>query len=254
MATPAALVEGCTKNSSRVAAAAVMSNGALVVPVSAPEEADSVYPDPLLSMLKSENVATPATAGLDDVPERVPTPGFTPITSATAAVYVGTVLPWMSCAVTVTAGAMATPATAVAGSTVKASFAAAPGLMSNAALVAPARPVAVAESVYPRPALSMFKSEKVATPATAATVCVPASTAPAVPDPAVIVRVTLPVNPTCTFPRPSFAVTLIAGAMFVPAIAFDGSTVYDRFAAAAALTSNAALVAPLGPVALAARV
>ncbi|MBE7454168.1 MAG: hypothetical protein HS111_36565 [Kofleriaceae bacterium] len=58
------------------------------------------------------------------------------------------VLPKASRAVTCTAGVIATPATVVVGWTVKNSAAAAPGVMSNDALVAPVSPAALAASVY----------------------------------------------------------------------------------------------------------
>ena len=75
----------------------------------------------------------------------------------------------------------------------------------NAALVAAVRPPPVACRVYPFPALSMLRLEKVATPLAAVTVCVPESAPPLgfVPN----ATVTAPVKLGSVLPALSFADT-----------------------------------------------
>src|SRR6185295_9666817 len=98
-------------------------------------------------MDRLENVATPPTAALVVVPESVPLPGLAPIATVMLAVEVVTVLLKASCTVTCTAGAIATPAVALAGCTVNASLVAAAGVMLKAAEVAPVSPAEVAARV-----------------------------------------------------------------------------------------------------------
>src|SRR3989454_6266330 len=62
MVAAAAVLVGCTVNTSRDAAAGVMLKVALVTPRSPSAEKLSVYPVPTLSIDKSENVASPPTA------------------------------------------------------------------------------------------------------------------------------------------------------------------------------------------------
>ena len=69
-------------------------------------------------------------------------------------------------------------------------MAAAPANTFKALLIAEVRPVLVAVRVYPVPARLMLSPLKVATPLTAFSVVVPASTAPLVPVPVVIARLT----------------------------------------------------------------
>src|SRR4051794_23867689 len=88
-------------------------------------------------MDRVENVAMPAAAATVLVPDSVPPPGLVPIASVMLAVEEVTVLLNASCTVTRTGGAMATPATAPVGWVVKASLAAAAGLMLNAVDAAP---------------------------------------------------------------------------------------------------------------------
>src|SRR5262245_46549267 len=145
---------------------------------------------PLLLMLMVENDATPAAAVAVTVPPSVPPPAFVPIASVTEPVKAVAVLPLASRPGTPIAGAMLAPAVALAGWLVKTSTVAAPGLMLNVALAnPPTSPVAVADSVYPVPALSMLNVENVAVPFTAVTVFVPESVAPAFPVPPVIATV-----------------------------------------------------------------
>src|SRR2546430_1753691 len=88
--------------------------------------------------------ATPMTTATVLVPASVPLAGLVPIASVMLVVAVVTVLPWASWTATCTAGVIATPAAALLGCTVKATFAAGPTLelMLNALLVAPVRKLA----------------------------------------------------------------------------------------------------------------
>lgn len=68
----------------------------------------------------------------------------------------------------------------------------------------------------------MLRSEKVATPATAATVVLPERTAPAVPVPLAIARVVLPVKVFTRFRSESSTDTSIGGVMTAPCAVFTG--------------------------------
>ncbi len=94
-------------------------------------------------MLRSVKVAIPFTALRIVVPERVTPLAFAPIVMVMTVLAVVTVLPAASCTATCTPGVTGLPASVRLGCTVKASFVAA-ALMSNPALVAPVKPVAVA--------------------------------------------------------------------------------------------------------------
>src|SRR5438876_1009914 len=78
-------------------------------------------------MLKLEKVASPLTAATLVVPANVPPLGFVPIASVTVPVKPVAVLPEPSCAVTRTAGLIATPAVALVGCTGNARCVAGPG-------------------------------------------------------------------------------------------------------------------------------
>ena len=95
---------------------------------------------PVRLILRLLKVATPLTAATVVVPLSVPLPGLVPIATVTDALLLVTVLPKVSRTVTRTAGVMLTPATVLLGDVVKASAAAAPGEILNAALVAPVEP------------------------------------------------------------------------------------------------------------------
>src|SRR6185295_10108010 len=84
-----------------------------------------------------ENVATPPDADAVVVPDSVPPPGLEPIATVMLAVEPVTVLPNASCTATCTAGEMLTPAVALVGWTVKATFAAAAAVMLKVEEVAP---------------------------------------------------------------------------------------------------------------------
>src|SRR3954464_2077762 len=88
-------------------------------------------------MDRLENVATPDDADTVAVPDNVPPPGLVPIATVTLADEPVTVFPNVSCTVTCTAGEIATPAVALLGWTVKATFEAAAALMLNPEEVAP---------------------------------------------------------------------------------------------------------------------
>src|SRR3954467_9929011 len=98
-------------------------------------------------MDRLENVATPPAAATVSVPDSVPLPGLVPMATVMLAAELVTVLLNASCTVTCTAGAMDTPATALAGWTVNATLVAAAGLMLNADDVAPVNPAEAAVSV-----------------------------------------------------------------------------------------------------------
>src|SRR5438874_1463501 len=184
-------------------------------------------------MLRVENVATPATAATVAVPDRVPPPGLVPSAAVTLPLNPVAVLPSASKAVTCTAGAIVTPAVVLVGCTLNTSPPAAPAATLNPTLVAGPSPVAVAASVYPVPVVP----ERMPPPA-----FVPIAT------------VTLLPNPVATLPCASSAVTWIAGAIVVPAVALPGSTLNTSCAAAPGVTLNAALGCVARLVAAAVRV
>src|SRR5215831_3383138 len=142
-------------------------------------------------MLRSGNVATPATAAIDFVPDNPPPPGFVPIATVIVPLNPIAVLPKPSRAVTFTAGVIAAPASVVDGGTVNSSCVAAPGTMSNGALVAFVRPPLVAVSVYPTPSLSTLKFANIATPPIAGVLVLPLN----VPEPG------FAPSPTVTMPE-----------------------------------------------------
>jgi hypothetical protein len=110
-------------------------------------EAVSVYAAPLLSILRSGNVATPATAGRVVSPVNTPPLGFAPIATVTVPVKLVAVLPNSSRADTSTAGVIAAPAGVLAGTPVTASAVAVDALTVTNALVAEASEPDVATSV-----------------------------------------------------------------------------------------------------------
>src|SRR4051812_19197900 len=98
-------------------------------------------------MDRLEKVANPLAAATVVVPDSVPPPGLMPMASVTLADEPVTVLPKASCTATTTAGAIATPATALLGCTENASFAAAAGVMLKPVLEAPVSGAEAAVSV-----------------------------------------------------------------------------------------------------------
>ena len=79
-------------------------------------------------------------------------------------------------------------------------MAAAPAVTFKALLIAEVRPVLEAVRVYPEPARLILRPLKAATPLTAFIVVVPASTAPLVPVPEVIARLTEAVDDVTVLP------------------------------------------------------
>src|SRR5215831_17389929 len=98
-------------------------------------------------MLRFVNVATPPDAATDDEPESTPLDGLVAIVIVTVPPNDATALPKASCAETRIAGAIAAPAVALDGCTVKLSVAAAPALTVNGVLVVPVRAPDEADSV-----------------------------------------------------------------------------------------------------------
>ena len=98
IAAPAVVLDGSTVKTSCAAAPGVMVNVALVAPVSPLALAASVYPVPVLLILKFENAATPFSAATVVVPESAPPPGFAPKATVMFPVKVGSVFPCASCA------------------------------------------------------------------------------------------------------------------------------------------------------------
>src|SRR5512142_610070 len=108
-----------------------MLNATLVSETRPEEVARSVYPFAALSMLRLLNVATPAEALRDLVPESVPPPGLASSATATGLVAVPTRLPNASWISTWTAGAIEAPAGVADGSTKKCNRLEAPGAISK---------------------------------------------------------------------------------------------------------------------------
>src|SRR3989442_10860756 len=102
-------------------------------------------------MLRLPNVATPATAAIVVVPARVAPPGFEPSATLTFPVNPVAVLPSASCATTRTAGVITTPAVALVGCTVNASWLASSADTANQSLGAPPTPVSLAANDKPGP-------------------------------------------------------------------------------------------------------
>src|SRR5512143_908547 len=146
VAPPVVLV-GCTKNASFVAVPPMMSKAAEVAPVNPLVDATSVYPVPILSMLRFENVATPLIAETGLVPESVPPPGLVPIAMAMLFDALVTRLPPASCTSTWTAGVIVAPAVVLVGWTRNPSLLAAPTVMVKGLEVAPVSPAVFAASV-----------------------------------------------------------------------------------------------------------
>src|SRR5256885_16196381 len=94
----------------------------------------------------------------------------------------------------------------------------------------------------------MLSPEKLATPATAATVLVPDKVP--VPGFVPIATVTFPVNPVAVLPFPSWAVIWTAGVIAAPAVVVLGCTLNTNCAAEPAVMLNAALVVLPAPAAV----
>src|SRR5437773_1877412 len=197
-------------------------------------------------MLRPGNVATPATAATVLVPDKVPVLGLVPIATVTLPVNPVAVLPLASWAVTWTAGVIAAPATVFVGSTLKTRAEAAAGVMLNAALVV--LPARSDERRVGDAGLSLRSPEKLATPATAATVLVPDKVPVLGLVP--IAPVMFPVISLAVLPLASWAVTSTAGVIAAPAVVVLGCTLNTNCVAPPAVILNAALVVLPAPVAV----
>src|SRR3990172_4638825 len=161
-------------------------------------------------MLRVLKLATPATAAICIVPERVPPPGLVPMLTVTLPVKEGTVLLNGSRALTRTAGAMAAPATPDDGCPVKASWLTPAGVTVTVAVCVTATPLTVAEMVL----LSATVALKVAVAAPLAFVVVAAGlTVFPVPVAAKVIGAA-----AITLPSASRAVTVMVAAL-VPLLA-----------------------------------
>src|SRR5437667_196092 len=146
-----------------------MSNGVLVIgPSPPPALAVSVYPVPVLLILRSKNVATPLTAATGLVPLSVPPPGLAPSAKVTSPVKPVATLPRASSARTFTAGLIWRPAIVVLGCVPNTSCIAVPAVIVNELLVAVLKPVADAVSPYPLRSEERRVGKKLGTPPTRA--------------------------------------------------------------------------------------
>ncbi len=180
-------------------------------------------------------VATPAELVVAVVlPPRVATDAVSPVDGAAS----GAPLTWVMLAVTTTPacctmlpdasrswitgwGESTPPLVAVVGGgVVNEGWLAPAALRVNALLIAGTRPVAVAWKVYPAPTLSSTRSEKVATPLTAALVLVPVRVAP--PGLEASATVIWFVAPNTVVSRSSCSRTVTGGTSGDPAVALDG--------------------------------
>jgi len=169
-ATPAAIAPpGCVVKAPLLAAPKVMVIEVEVAAVRPVGVAASSWA-PAVSIFRSVKVATPLTAAFVVVPDNAPVPVLFDMTTLTVlSVFV---VPVASCTATTGCVGNATVATAPPGCVVKAPLLAAPKVMVIESESAAVRPAGVAVSTK-SPAVSIFRSAKVATPLTAAFVVVP---------------------------------------------------------------------------------
>src|SRR5205809_636788 len=175
-------------------------------------------------MLSPEKLATPATAATVLVPDKVPVLGFVPIATVIFPVNPVAVLPLPSWAVTSTGGVVGVSAVVLLVRTVYTNCAPGPAVMLTAALVVLPAPAAV--TLLPYTTLSRSSPEKLATPATAATVLVPDKVPVLGFVP--IATVMFPVNPVAVLPLASWAVSWTAGVIAAPATVLVGATLKTR--------------------------
>ena len=156
------------------------------------------------------NVASPPMAATVAVPSRTPTPpGLERMLTVTLSLAVGTVTPFASATATRSTGLSGPVATLFPGVSRITSFAGAPTVIANVALVSEASAPEVARSVSPAPMPFNCRSANVVIPPTAAFVSVPLSAAPC--GLASIATVTFPAKAVAVFPNASRAVTTTAG-------------------------------------------
>ena len=193
------------------------------------------------------NVATPAALVLDVAPATVAPPGPLATVAVTFVPAVVTALPNASSITTTGCCASATPlAPEVAGVVRNRIAAAGAGVTDSVvALVLPASPVTDATKVRPAATRSTRTPGNEATPATAFTVVVPSSVAPA-PFGA-SESVIAPVNAVAMLPSPSRAVTCTVGASATPAATLAGTAPTVTLCATPGTTSKGAVVTVSAP-------
>ena len=121
------VVVGCERNASEAWAAGRIANASLPAGVNAPLDAVSLLPAPATVSTRSSKLASPAASVLRVVvPVSVPVPAVS--VASTATPDCATALPYASRSCSLNAGAMAAPATVLAGCCVIASCVAAPAL------------------------------------------------------------------------------------------------------------------------------
>ena len=137
----------------------------------------------------------------------------------------------------------------VLGWVVKTNLVATPATTLKALLIEEVRPELEAVKVYPEPAKLILSPLKVTTPLTAFSVLVPESTAPLVPVPEVITRLTETVDDVTVLPYVSWIVTMGWVPNAVPAVLLVlGGVVKANLDAAPAVTLKALVVAEVRPV------
>ena len=229
-----------------LAVPALIVNAVDVTPVSPLAEATSVYPAPERLIDIPAKVATPATAATVAVPLSTPPLGLAPMASVMLPVYVGAGRPDTSRAATAIDGAIAAPALVMEGCAVKVSCVATPGpvpvAVASATIVWPAQ---VIESWF-TPAAAPSVHAKLAIPVAFVVAGEPLT----VPPPPRIDAVT--VAAATALPSASLTCTSNGSGRAAPALALWLSPPTTLHAAAGPrATSNAALVAPASPLAVA---
>ena len=232
IATPATTSLGPAVNVSAAAAAGDTVNATLVtVGSSIPLEALSCLLPTRLTLSPGKLAIPDASLVTEVMPESVPVP-----TRTSDTVLAGTPLPNASLSLTCTLGAIAAPATALAGGTVNATAATPAGETVNEVLVTVGTTPLVAVSCL-LPARFRLSPEKVAMPAESLTTAAPPVSVP------VPTRASDTDCPASVLPNASLTWTWTPGTMRRPAIVLLGATANVSAAAAAGVTVNAALVA-----------
>jgi hypothetical protein len=233
--------DGCTTNSSAAGVPGVALNAELVAEVRAPPDALSVYALAASLNVRLLNVATPAIALTVSVPPRVALPGLLPIAIEIAPVNDVTVLPFASCAATVTAGEMVAPATTVVGWPTTASFVALPAVavavMVSGDPPSPTRVVVIDCAPAPTPSVHVTRAEPDASVVALSTTI----------DPPPVATANVTTSPATPLPCTSPTFTAIC-ARVEPATALCPPPA-DRLSAAdaPAVTLNAELVVAVRP-------
>ena len=195
-----------------------------------------------------EKVATPATAFTVVVPPSTAPPGFDTTPSVTAPVKPATVLPCASRTATTGDGVIACPAMVLPGCVLNASWLAAPGKMSNGAVVALVSDPLDATNVNAVPTLLSESPVNVATPATAFTDAAPTSDAPTAFAPSA--TETTPENDVAVLPFASCTL-MTTFANDVPTMPLVGCCVTASFTGAATVAVALNVAEPATPAAVA---